>query len=691
MKHNILNTSKIVVCLFGISILPASQAFAQPLIVLNAASQQNVHIAPGSIVTIFGTNLAAGTAVTPSALNPPTTLGGVTLTIGGVSAILFFTSPGQINAVVSPATPTGTQTVIVNSTTGTQQGSVLIDTNSPPGLFALNGHGTGDGAFVNALTALLGPFTPGSTTTTFLELFTTGMNLAFTPTGTIGGVPATVVFAGASPCCAGLQQINIIVPLALAGAGRVPVVVTDNGQASNAVEVVLLPPPANKQFVNDRDDERRNRELAELAYVPGTSLVLSTDENDDVVRVVDISARRITQVIALSVGAGPGSITVNAAGTLAIVTERNLGKVAIINLATFTVIAEVSTGTLSAPVSAAIAGSQAVIVNRDTSSVSIIDLSSNTVTKSIPVGNSPRGVAVDTTANKAYVTNENDGTISVIDLAGLTVTSTITVNTNARLEEIAILAGTGVAFVTAPASSQIFLVTLATGVATPITATPAGSAGSTDVVVFNGKIYFANQAGGSVSVLPIDPVTGAATGAITSIKVDLGARSLVVDTKDNLLVVSNEGTGTLVLINLSTGTIVDRINAVRSNNSGDTGDDDNSDHDNAANVPSIGSVLPASGRAGTSFTITIVGSRLTGASDIVFTTQSKGHDKGGNGDSDNAFSAKSIVVSAGGTQVTATISIAASAGTGPRSVAVVTPNGRSRTDSSTATTFTVTP
>src|ERR1041385_3424668 len=197
-----------------------SNVFGQTLTVLNAASQSNVHIAPGSIVTIFGTTLTLGVSIAPSAVNPPSTLGGVTVTIGGAAASLFYTSPGQINAVVNPATPTGTQTVVVNSSIGTQQGTVVIDANAPPGLFALNGNGTGDGAFVNALTALLGPFTPGSNNSmTYLELFATGLNLSFAPTVTIGGVSAKVLFYGASPCCAGLQQINITVPVSLAGAG----------------------------------------------------------------------------------------------------------------------------------------------------------------------------------------------------------------------------------------------------------------------------------------------------------------------------------------------------------------------------------------------------------------------------------------------------------------------------------------
>jgi uncharacterized protein (TIGR03437 family) len=686
MKATIPLIPKVLISL----LLPLALGWGQSLSVVNAASGQPSSIAPGSIVTIFGTNMTTGVGIASSASNPPTSLGGTTVTVGGSVASLFFTSASQINAVVNPATPTGTQNLVVTSSTGTQQVSVVIDKNAPPGLFSLNGLGTGDGAFVNALTALLGPFTPGTTNgTTYLELFLTDLNLSFAPTVSIGGVSANVLFYGASPCCAGLYQINIQVPLSVAGAGRVPVVVTDNGQASNTVDIVLLPPNSQHEFSDDQDDHARSRELASLASVPGTSLVLSSDENDDVVRVIDVSAKSVTKVIALSDGAAPDGIAVNSTGTIAVVTERGLGNAAIINLATMTLTSEISTGAMGAPVSVAIAGKQAVVVNRDLRTVSVIDITTGTVTRTLSVGHGPCGVAVDAAGNKAYVTNEGDGTISVIDLTGLTVSSTLTVGTNLRIEGIVVLPTAGVALVTAPGSQQVFLVNLSTGVATAFTASPAGI-GSTDIAVLNSNIYFANQAGGSVSVLPFNPVTGAATGSITSIKVDLGPRALAIDVKDNLLVVSNEGTGTLVLIDLGSNTIAGRINAVRSNSQGDDNGDDHSDHDGApGTLPSVVSVSPVTGKAGTSFTMTLTGTGLKGATGVQFVNAVNVHGKSPDSLVESAFTATNITVNAGGTQVTATITIAAPATLGPRIVRVVTPTGSSSLVVSSGDTFTV--
>src|SRR5258708_25481551 len=148
---------------------------AQNLRVVNAASLSSGSVAPGSIITIFGTKLTSGVASATDATKPPSTLGGVTVSIGGSAAALFYVSPTQINAVVDPATPTGSQTVTVTSTaTGTQTGSVTISTTAAAGLFSLTGAGTRDGAVVNALTGGLVNFsTQTSNQTTYLEPFAT--------------------------------------------------------------------------------------------------------------------------------------------------------------------------------------------------------------------------------------------------------------------------------------------------------------------------------------------------------------------------------------------------------------------------------------------------------------------------------------------------------------------------------------
>jgi uncharacterized protein (TIGR03437 family) len=662
--------------LIALAFACAGVAQAQNLRIVNAASLAGGSVQPGSIITIFGTRLTTGVAFATDVQKPPVNLGGVTVSIGGSAAALFYVSPIQINAVVDPKTPLGSDNVVVTSQTGVQTGTVTVSSSAPAGLFSLFGTGTRDGAILNAITFLLGDFsTRTANSPTYLALFATGLNVASTPSVTIGGMPVQVVFSGAAPCCDGLDQINIMLPDSLAGAGRVPVVLTQNGVPSNTVQVVLLPPHGQGQFSDDNDNQTRSREIASVAWAPGTSLVLVADQNDDVVRVIDVKAKQVTHVIALPEGSNPVGMAVTSNGATAVVAESGTGKAAILNLTTFTVTKEVATG--AGPIRVGISGTQAVVVNGDDDTVSIINLATNTVQKTLTVGREPEGIAIDTAANRAYVSNENDGTVSIIDLGTQTIASTVPLGSTLRPESIA-LSGNGFAFLTVPSAGptgQVVVLNLSTGTQATINANPDRSGGSTDVVFFNGKLYFANQTGGSISVMPFANGT---PGAVTTIKVDLGARALAVDVKDNLLVVSNEGSGTLVLVDLATNTVVGRIDAVRS---APDDQDDHGDRDGAANLPAVQSLTPASSKANTTITLTISGKNLTGAKSIVFDLSRGKGDEGDNGNDknkmDGAFTVSNIAVNSAGTQLTATVKIATGAQTGAHIVRVVTPNGES--------------
>ncbi len=677
----------------------ASATFAQNLKIVNAASLSAVSVAPTSIISIMGTKLSTGVAPAKDPSNPPTSLGGVSVTIGGTAAALFYVSLTQIYALVSPTTPMGSQSVVVTSGSTTQTGTVTIASNAPPGLFSLSGSGMRNGAIVNAVNFSLSDFSPESNGgPTYLALFGTDISLTAAPTVTVGGVSAQVLFYGAAPCCLGLEQVNIILPASTAGSGRVSVALTSNGQVSNTVQVVVLPQQGQGAFPNDGENQTRSRELATLAYVPGTSLVLSTDENDDVVRVVDLVAKTVTQVIALPEGSGPAAIAVNAAGTVAVVAESDLGKVAILDLTKNPIVVVTEVVTDLSPVSVAISGTQAVVVNQDADNISVIDLNSHAVLKTIAVGHGPAVVAADTNS-KAYVVNEADGTLSIVDLGALAVTKTLPLGAATRGEGIAIIPGAGIAFVTVPAAGPdglVLVVNLTSGAITSFNANPDRSGGSTAVAYNASKLYLANQTGASVSIVPVNPATGAMTGAAVTVKVDLGARALAIDTKDNLLVVSNEGSGTLVLVNLSTNQVTAHIDAVQTSSAtGDTGADDHSDRTAAKNVPIVSQISPSSAKAGSSFALTITGKNLTGASSVNFLL----FDKNGNGHGkltlpqpDTAIATTNIKVSTDGTQLTASVSIAASAQPGVRGVRVTTPNGESvAAGSSAALSFNVTP
>jgi uncharacterized protein (TIGR03437 family) len=214
------------------------------------ATSANGAIAPGSIVAIFGTNLAS-TAAAAASLPLPTTLATTTVTMNGVAVPLFYIAGGQVNAQAPFNLPSGS--VSIQATVGSQ--TTLVQTaqvvSALPGVFTTNSAGTGAGIFLHAsylpVTAA-SPAVPGET----ILIYCTGLgatnpavatgsaspsNPAATsivaPTVTIGGQSAVVSFAGLAPTFVGLNQINVQVPMSLL-AGTQQVIVQMNGVSGNA-------------------------------------------------------------------------------------------------------------------------------------------------------------------------------------------------------------------------------------------------------------------------------------------------------------------------------------------------------------------------------------------------------------------------------------------------------------------------
>lgn len=199
--------------------------------VANAASGQQAY-APGSIVSVYGLalgNFAQGAATIPL----PTFLSGFAATVNGVLAPIYYVSPNQVNIQIPYETQPGSADLNVGNPYANVDYTIQV-TAAAPGVFASNG-------MVSA------PFSSakrGQTSTLFItgegqvrpSLATGDSPAAGTSTlrlpkpilpvsMTIGGVPATVVFAGIPSGLVGVTQVNFTVP-ANAPLGNQPVVVT---------------------------------------------------------------------------------------------------------------------------------------------------------------------------------------------------------------------------------------------------------------------------------------------------------------------------------------------------------------------------------------------------------------------------------------------------------------------------------
>ncbi|MBK9171166.1 MAG: hypothetical protein IPM24_27420 [Bryobacterales bacterium] len=200
------------------------------------ASTYEPFASSGAIVSIFGWNLASETA---EAEGPelPNTLAGVQVTLNGMTAPLYFVSPGQINAQIPFTIVSDQVTVIVRRGALFSEAVTLpLKTASPGVLVAADGTALAlrpDGSLVTREN----PARRGEPTTIFgiglgpvFPLVGPGLpapvdplsRVRFLPRVLLGDTPAPVGFAGLAPGFVSLYQVNLDIPAAAPRGAAVP-------------------------------------------------------------------------------------------------------------------------------------------------------------------------------------------------------------------------------------------------------------------------------------------------------------------------------------------------------------------------------------------------------------------------------------------------------------------------------------
>jgi len=198
---------------------------------VNAASLTAGPVAPGSLISIFGSNLSDTTELA-SATGPIRSLGGVTLSIGGVVAPLSFVSPNQINAQVPFGMPVGPAVATLQATGGPAVSIEFAVVPAAPGIFT----DRANQAWVRNADGSLNTQGNPAGADSHVSVYVTGLGsvapLVYPVTASIGRKDATVIFAGLSPESVGLYHVDLVVPRT--EGGLYPLVITVNGVASNA-------------------------------------------------------------------------------------------------------------------------------------------------------------------------------------------------------------------------------------------------------------------------------------------------------------------------------------------------------------------------------------------------------------------------------------------------------------------------
>ena len=246
-------------------------------VVGNGASYARGTAAPGSLLSAFASTGVSQNFFT-SSIPLPSTLGGVTLRVGGtlnldttsnkwtysptgsVPAPLSFVSPTQINFQIPPGTSLGNS---VPAQLTKPDGSTLLTTlnvvATAPGIFSLLMNGQGQGAVLNqdySLNFGTNPAPRGGV----IQIYATGAGatnppmlpgeaapvsgnpLVFTqvqPTVTVGGISARVFYSIMAPGFPGVWQVDAEVPQNVVPGFAVPLVISAGGVTSNTVTIAV--------------------------------------------------------------------------------------------------------------------------------------------------------------------------------------------------------------------------------------------------------------------------------------------------------------------------------------------------------------------------------------------------------------------------------------------------------------------
>jgi len=222
--------------------------------VVNAASF-TAHVSPGALASIFGSNFMGTGEHGTASLPLPAGLAGISVSVNGRAAPLLYLGTDQINFQIPWETAPGSATLTVSSG-GIQSAAVKVSVlAAAPGLFFQGSHAIVQNSDYS-LNSSADPAPVGSTIIAYLTgagavspEVADGEPAASSPTSTvtsnvtatIGSQTAQVSFAGLAPDFVGLWQVNVVVPAGLTKAGAYPLIISVDGQASNAANVSVTP------------------------------------------------------------------------------------------------------------------------------------------------------------------------------------------------------------------------------------------------------------------------------------------------------------------------------------------------------------------------------------------------------------------------------------------------------------------
>jgi hypothetical protein len=196
--------------------------------VINAASRSETSVcSPGAVASIEGRWLVEGTAASDST-GHSTQLSGTEVRVNGIPAPVLSVSISRVDFLCPAAMPGATLEIALQTLTDAAKPARVVSREATPGIFSLDGSGSGQGTITHSGTSLMAMIpnyqydsraaVPGES----LTLYATGITAVREVSVVVGGVEARSPAIAAIPERAGVYRILVRVPSGLAD-GEVPI------------------------------------------------------------------------------------------------------------------------------------------------------------------------------------------------------------------------------------------------------------------------------------------------------------------------------------------------------------------------------------------------------------------------------------------------------------------------------------
>jgi len=210
--------------------------------IVNAGSYSSGAVAPGEIITIFGSGLGPAALTTLQLTfdrqSVTTSLAGTRVLFDGVPAPMIYTRDGQVSVIVPYGTADRADSELRVEYSGNLSNAIRLPVaQSAPSIFTIDSSGKGQGAILNQNYSVNGVGAPAERGSV-ITIYATGGGLVMPATGDgritglelsrtplelsvrIGGVEAEVLYAGTAPqLVSGVLQVNAKIPETFAPSG----------------------------------------------------------------------------------------------------------------------------------------------------------------------------------------------------------------------------------------------------------------------------------------------------------------------------------------------------------------------------------------------------------------------------------------------------------------------------------------